>query len=524
MPRPLSAVWNARDLSRWNTGGRTSGRSECAKTRGKELGRSRSTVPDVGSKVSIPEIIRKKRDGEKLQEEEIRTFVQGVTTGAMKDGQIGAMLMAIRLQGMDAEETLVLTREMVASGRILEWPEKWRGILVDKHSTGGVGDKVSLPLAPALAACGCKVPMISGRGLGHTGGTLDKLESVPGFKVSQSPEQMKEILETVGCCIVEQSRELAPADKALYALRDVTATVDSLPIITGSILSKKAAENISALLLDVKFGSAAFYPTLESAQELAESLVSVGTQLGMSSVAVLSRMDEPVGHRVGNSLEVLEALECLEGRGPGDLRELVTTLGGTLLWQCGRAVSVPEGVTRIARALDDCSALQTFQAMLQAQGVEAAVAQALCTGSEEERFQVLGRAAVQEELVALNDGTVQQILALPIAQVVHSLGAGRTRPGQAINHRVGAELLVSVGQPVRKGSPWLRIHYESPKLSDGDRQDLQAALIVEDPFSPRLKVVKTILPQTPLKETGSGGKRERPEPKQELRGTKPPSG
>ncbi|XP_048356157.1 thymidine phosphorylase [Sphaerodactylus townsendi] len=275
---------------------------------------------DPGSRVSVPEVIRKKRDGEKLQEEEIQTFVRGVTRGTLKDGQIGAMLMAIRLQGMDAKETLALTREMTASGRVLEWPEEWQGLLVDKHSTGGVGDKVSLPLAPALAACGCKVPMISGRGLGHTGGTLDKLESVPGFKVSQSPDQGQ-----------------------------------------------------------------------------------------------------------------------------------VPAAGGTLL------------------------------------------------------------------------GTVQQILALPIALVLHSLGAGRTREGQAINHCVGAELLVSVGQRVRKGSPWLRIHYESPKLTDGDRHSLQAALILGDPFPPRSKVVKTILPHTSLNEAGSRGNWKRPAEKQNLEDTKPPS-
>ncbi|XP_062990694.1 thymidine phosphorylase [Elgaria multicarinata webbii] len=461
-------------------------------------GPTSSAAPNPSGRLSIPEIIRKKRDGENLQQDEIRYFVQAVTRRALQDGQIGAMLMAIRLQGMEPNEILALTREMATSGRILEWPEKWRGLLVDKHSTGGVGDKVSLPLVPALVACDCKVPMISGRGLGYTGGTLDKLESVPGFVVSQSPEQMKHILEAVGCCIVEQSQELVPADKVLYALRDVTATVDSLPLITGSIMSKKVAENISALVLDVKFGSAALYPTLESAQQLAQSLVSVGTQLKINTAAVLSRMDGPLGRRVGHSLEVLESLECLEGRGPEDLRELVTTLGGTLLWQCGRAGSLPEGTAHIARALDNGTALRTFQAMLQAQGVEADVARALCAGTEEQRLQVLRRAQAQEELVAQRGGTVQQILALPLARTLHGLGAGRTQKGQAINHRVGAELLVSVGQRVRKGSPWIRIHYESPALSDADRHSLQGALILEDsePFAPSLKVVKTILPQT----------------------------
>ncbi|NWS61577.1 TYPH phosphorylase, partial [Chunga burmeisteri] len=275
----------------------------------------------------LPALIRKKRDGERLEEEEIQSFVRGVTEGTAQQGQIGAMLMAIRLRGMDAAETLALTRAMAASGRALAWPPAWRGLLVDKHSTGGVGDKVSLALAPALAACGCKVPMISGRGLGHTGGTLDKLEAIPGFCISQRPEQMQSILERVGCCIVGQSEELVPADRVLYGLRDVTATVDSLPLITASILSKKAAEQLSALVLDVKFGSAALYPTQESARELAQSLVAVGEQLGIHMVAVLSRMDEPLGRCVGNSLEVLEALECLEGGGPPDLRELVTTLG-----------------------------------------------------------------------------------------------------------------------------------------------------------------------------------------------------
>uniref|UniRef100_A0A8D0GS29 Thymidine phosphorylase n=1 Tax=Sphenodon punctatus TaxID=8508 RepID=A0A8D0GS29_SPHPU len=359
-------------------------------------------APETG--LSIAELIRKKRDGERLRDEEIRGFIQAVTGRRLQEAQIGAMLMAIRLKGMDEDETLALTQEMVASGRVLEWPESWHSRLVDKHSTGGVGDKVSLPLAPALAACGCKVPMISGRGLAHTGGTLDKLESVPGFTVSQSPEQMRQILEKVGCCIVGQTEELAPADKVLYALRDITATVDSLPLITGSILAKKAAESISALILDVKFGSAALYPTQEGARELAEQLVSMGTQLGISSAAVLSEMDRPLGRRVGNSLEVLEAVECLEGKGPADLRELVTTLGGALLWQCRVEESVAKGTARIAKALEDGSALRTFQAMLQAQGVEANTARALCTGTEDQRLQILGKARTQEELVVPQAG------------------------------------------------------------------------------------------------------------------------
>ncbi|NXL76971.1 TYPH phosphorylase, partial [Leptocoma aspasia] len=296
----------------------------------------------------------------------------------------GAMLMAIRLRGMDAGETLALTQAMASSGRTLAWPPAWHGLVVDKHSTGGVGDKVSLALAPALAACGCKVPMISGRGLGHTGGTLDKLEAIPGFRVSQSPEEMRHILERVGCCIVGQSAELVPADRVLYGLRDVTATVDSLPLITASILSKKAAERLSALVLDVKFGGAALYPTQESARELARSLVEVGTHLGIRTAALLTRMEQPLGRAVGNALEVLEALECLGGGGPPDLRHL----------------GAEQGREHLARALDDGSALGTFEAMLGAQGVPPDTARGLCAGTPAQRRQLLGEAKVCEELPA----------------------------------------------------------------------------------------------------------------------------
>ncbi|XP_019064485.1 thymidine phosphorylase [Fukomys damarensis] len=314
----------------------------------------------------LPELIRRKRDGERLSEEDIRHFVRAVVDGSAQDTQIGAMLMAIRLRGMDLEETFALTQALAKSGQQLEWPEAWHQQLVDKHSTGGVGDKVSLVLAPALAACGCKVPMISGRGLGHTGGTLDKLESIPGFSVIQSPEQMQMLLEQVGCCIVGQSKELVPADGLLYAARDVTATVDSLPLITASILSKKVVEGLSALVVDVKYGGAAVFPDQEQARELARALpsfprphpggtgtqdapgleyddglqethkssirslplqVGVGAGLGMRVAAALTAMDNPLGRSVGHALEVEEALLCLDGAGPRDLRDLVTQLG-----------------------------------------------------------------------------------------------------------------------------------------------------------------------------------------------------
>ncbi|XP_075284171.1 thymidine phosphorylase isoform X3 [Opisthocomus hoazin] len=449
----------------------------------------------MAAQASLPALIRKKRDGEQLEEEEIQSFVRAVTAGTAQEGQIGAMLMAIRLRGMAAGETLALTRAMAASGRALAWPPAWRGLLVDKHSTGGVGDKVSLALAPALAACGGKVPMISGRGLGHTGGTLDKLEAIPGFRVAQSPEEMLSILERVGCCIVGQSEELAPADRVLYGLRDVTATVDSLPLVTASILSKKAAERLSALVLDVKFGSAALCPTEESARELARSLVAVGERLGVRTAAVLSRMEQPLGRCVGSALEVLEALECLGGGGPPDLRELVTTLGGLLLWRCGLAGAAEQGQGRLARALDDGSALGAFEAMLGAQGVPPATARRLCTGTPAQRRQLLGQASVREELRAPGGGWVQGVQALPLAHVLHELGAGRARAGDPVNPRVGAELLVAVGQHLREGEPWLRLHHDGG-LAEASRQALQAALrLGPHPPGPSPPLVaETILP------------------------------
>ncbi|XP_044535769.1 thymidine phosphorylase [Gracilinanus agilis] len=445
---------------------------------------------------TIPELIKKKRDGARLEDAEIRSFVQGLTEGTVQEAQIGAMLMAIRLQGMDLGETEILTRALAESGQQLQWPEAWGGLLVDKHSTGGVGDKVSLVLAPALAACGCKVPMISGRGLGHTGGTLDKLEAIPGFSVVQSPEQMQELLERVGCCIVGQSRELVPADGILYAIRDVTATVDSLPLITASILSKKAVERLSTLVVDVKFGEAAIFPSQERARELAQALVGVGARLGIRVAAALTTMDSPLGRCVGHGLEVEEALQCLEGGGPTDLRDLVTQLGGSLLWLNGQAPTLTKGVAQLGAMLDSGSALGRFQAMLEAQGVASDLAQALCSGSSAQRQGLLPTAPFKDELRAASEGTVQMIQALPLAQVLHELGAGRTRAGEPLHHDVGLELLVTIGQRLSAGTPWIRVHHKGPSLSPSHHQKLQEALKLSDgaPFVPDPCLRELILP------------------------------
>ncbi|KAM5250608.1 thymidine phosphorylase-like isoform 1-T1 [Hipposideros larvatus] len=444
----------------------------------------------------LPELIRLKRDGGRLSEGDIKGFVRAVVDGNAQGVQIGAMLMAIRLRGMDLEETVALTQAMAKSGEELEWPEAWNQQLVDKHSTGGVGDKVSLVLAPALAACGCKVPKISGRGLGHTGGTLDKLESIPGFTVIQSPEQMQGLLERVGCCIVGQSKKLVPADGILYEARDVTATVDSLPLITASILSKKVVENLSALVVDVKFGAGAVLTSQAEARELAGVLVGVGASLGLRVAAALTAMDHPLGRSVGNSLEVEEALLCMDGAGPPDLRDLVTRLGGVLLWLSGQAEDQDQGATRVAATLDDGSARDCFERMLATQGVDPCLAQALCSGTPAQRRQLLPRAREQEELLAPADGTVELVRALPLARVLHELGAGRSRAGEPLRLGVGAELLVGVGQRLQRGTPWLRVHLDAPALSGPQRRALQGALVLSDraPFAVPSPFAELILP------------------------------
>ncbi|XP_071770428.1 thymidine phosphorylase [Centroberyx gerrardi] len=353
--------------------------------------------------LSVPELIKKKRDGGTLSDEEVKAFIQAVTTQNIQDCQIGAMLMAIWQRSMVATETEALTREMMRSGEVMSWPEEWAGLVVDKHSTGGVGDKVSLVLAPALAACGCKVPMISGRGLVHTGGTLDKLESIPGFNIHQPPAQVRGILASVGCCIMGQTETLVPADRVLYALRDATSTVDSLPLITGSIISKKGAESLTALVLDVKFGRAALYKDLASAKKLAQSLMNAGNGLGMRTGAVLSRMDTPIGRCVGNSLEVIESLETLKGKGPDDLMELVTSLGGVLLMMIGKVSNLSEGSRQISEAVIGGAALSKFQAMMEAQGVANETARSLCS-AHTDYYSILRKAQHQMELKTPKDG------------------------------------------------------------------------------------------------------------------------
>ncbi|EDQ90590.1 uncharacterized protein MONBRDRAFT_31810 [Monosiga brevicollis MX1] len=375
------------------------------------------------SQLRLPHIIASKRDGKALSPEQIHHFVKGVVSGSVAAEQIGALLMAIYCKGMDWQETTELTSALLHSGTTLSWDTPHP--IVDKHSTGGVGDKISLVLAPALAACGCWVPMISGRGLGHTGGTLDKLEAIPGFSVSQSKEDMEQILSKAGACIVGQTELIVPGDRILYAARDITSTVGSLPLIVASIMSKKVAEGLQHLVLDIKVGSAAFMQTEKQARELAEAMVEVGCNLNIETTAVLTEMDCPIGKAVGNAVEVVESIRALKGEGPADLLELVTVEGGQLLMQAGLATNLEHGRELIANSLQDGTALKAFRTMCEAQGVSSDTAAEICEQPEA----VLLKATKQQTTIkASTSGFVQHIEAMPLAEVLGELGAGRQHP------------------------------------------------------------------------------------------------
>ncbi|HEU5057024.1 MAG TPA: thymidine phosphorylase, partial [Kofleriaceae bacterium] len=312
-------------------------------------------------------LIKKKRDGQHLGEDEVRAFIAGATDGSIPDYQVAAMLMAIYFRGLDGGELAVWADAMLKSGDTIDLAGVTRP-KVDKHSTGGVGDKISLPLAPAVAACGAAVPMVSGRGLGHTGGTLDKLESIPGFRVDVSVDHFVRQVGELGVCLMGQTDRVAPADRRLYSLRDVTATVESIPLIASSIMSKKLAEGIDALVLDVKVGDGAFMKSRADAVQLARAIQTIGANARVKVTAVLTNMDAPIGRMVGNAVEVQESIEVLRGGGPLDSRELTVALGGEMLVLAGIASDPGDGRARIARVLDDGSALELFRKVVEAQG------------------------------------------------------------------------------------------------------------------------------------------------------------
>lgn len=396
----------------------------------------------------LPTLIERKREGQPLSAVEIHHLIAAFTSGEMPDYQMSALAMAIFFQGMSPEEISALTDAMLHSGSVLDWPAD-SPPRVDKHSTGGIGDKTSLVLAPLLACDGLWVPMISGRGLGITGGTLDKLESIPGFTTQLPEPQIRSIIADLGCVMVGQTADICPADKKLYALRDVTGTVPSIPLITASIMSKKLAEGLTRLVLDVKFGTGAFMKTREQAQQLADSLVRVGTSLGVATVAKLNPMSEPTGRAVGNALEVAECVDCLQGRGPADLEAIILDLAS--------------GVTTTPRAtlsahLRDGSAWSRFQQMVEAQGGDPTTLETLTTRTHPAPCIIDFKADRSGQLTRVDAGT--------IGQAVLELGAGRAKATDPIDPAVGMDQLLKTGSPVSAGETLLRIHARTSADAD----------------------------------------------------------
>lgn len=395
------------------------------------------------------DVIRKKRDNLPLDDAEIRTFIAGVTDGTWSDYQATALLMAIYIRGMDGRETATLTDAMVHSGVRLDLSE-FDGVPVDKHSTGGVGDKTSIVIAPVAAACGAIVPMMSGRGLGHTGGTLDKLESIAGFRTQLTISEMKDVLRRTGCALIGQTADVAPADRKLYALRDVTGTVESLPLICSSIMCKKIAEGVGGLVLDVKTGRGAFLRDPERARTLAKAMVETGRRAGVRTEALLTAMDTPLGLAVGNALEIIECIEVLKGGGPPDLTALCELLAARMLVLAGVEADEEAARVRVRRSLDDGSALERFRMIIEAQGGDARVI---------DDYARLPSAANREVLTAPRDGFVTAIHADLIGHASVTLGAGRARVDSVIDPGVGFLLRRRPGDPVKTGDAVLEVHY-----------------------------------------------------------------
>ena len=427
----------------------------------------------------VVDVIAKKRDGFTLSREEIDFFVNGVTRGTLPDYQASALLMAIVLRGMTIEETSWLTDSMVNSGNRVDLSDI-PGVKVGKHSTGGVGDKISIVLAPLAAACGVIMPKMSGRGLGHTGGTLDKLESIPGYKVDLRIDQFKAVLRDVGTSIIGQTASLAPADKKLYALRDVTATIGSIPLISASVMSKKLAEGSDVVVLDVKCGDGAFMKDEADARALASAMVAIGTRAGVRTEALITDMDTPLGRAVGNSIEVVECIETLKGRGPDDLMAVLKRFASRALVLAGRETSEAEALCRVEAALSSGKALETFGRMIERQGGNRAVV---------DNTSLLPSVRGREHCAAPRDGYVTRMRAEAIGLATNLLGAGRTKVGEPIDHAVGIVLLEKPGARVERGQPLIEIHHRDGRGVNAALALCRDAITIGDEPPPQRPVV-----------------------------------
>ena len=429
---------------------------------------------------SLVELIARKRDGFKHSPAEIAHVIAAFGDGTLADYQMAAWLMAVYFRGLDDEETVSLTEAMLHSGRVLDL-SSGAGFKVDKHSTGGVGDKVSICLAPLVAACGVPVPMVSGRGLGHTGGTLDKLEAIPGFRTDLDVAAFTRIVGEVGTCMIGQTKEIAPADKRIYALRDVTATVECIPLIVASILSKKLAEGIDGLVLDVKVGRGAFMKDEARARALADALVRVGTRAGKRVVALLTSMDAPLGEAIGNALETREAIDVLYGRGPDDLVECTMVLGAEMLVMGGVAKTTSDARVHLKDAIAKGHAVRVFERMIEAQGGDPRVV------AEPERLVV---ATATHDVVAQRSGVVTAVDALEIGLSAVVLGAGRTRSDQAVDAAVGITVPIRPGDRVKSGDLLARLYVRRPEDALRVQGRVRDAFVVGDEAPPPAPLVR----------------------------------
>lgn len=420
--------------------------------------------------MQVYELIRTKRDGHSLTPAQIEFFIDGYTKEEIPDYQAAAMAMAIYFQGLSDAELMAWTRAMLHSGDVMDFSDL-DGYKVDKHSTGGVGDKPSLILAPIVAAAGLYVPMISGRGLGHTGGTLDKLESIPGFDVQLSSERFREVLESCGVVLAGQSADLAPADRKLYALRDVTATVDSIPLIASSIMSKKLAEGIDGLVLDVKFGSGAFMEDPELARLLAKTLVSIGQRMGKQTIALLTDMNQPLGSHVGNSLEIIESCEILKGNVKNDVAELSFRLAAEMLLLGGLHDTLEQATTHVDELIESGAAFRKFQEVTAAQGGDPHALE------DYERFAKAKGVAV---VTAESDGVIEAIDCKAVGSLGVQLGAGRKRVGEPIDPAVGFVFNAKLGDEVLAGDHLVTIYYNEEARAEAVQQPLQQAIHIGD--------------------------------------------
>jgi pyrimidine-nucleoside phosphorylase len=439
------------------------------------------------------DVIRKKRDGGELSPEEIEFFVSSYTSDRIPDYQVAAWLMAVLLRGMTRAEIAALTESMLHSGSVLDFSDL-PGRKVDKHSTGGVGDKTSLVIAPAVAAAGVPVPMISGRGLGHSGGTLDKLESIPGFNVNLSLAEFRRVLATCGCALIGQTAEIAPADKKLYALRDVTSTVESPPLICGSIMSKKLAEGIDALVLDVKTGSGAFMKSEEAATSLAELMVETGVRMGKKMVALITDMDQPLGNKVGNALEIEECIEVMRGSGPADLRELCLELAAWMLFLADRVTSLDEGRRLAAKLIASGAALEKFREIISLQGGDAGVI---------DDTRRLPQALQRLPILSPSDGFVASIQCERVGVASLVLGGGREKKEDTIDPAVGIIVHKKVGDAVQAGEALATIHYNSDtRLAEARRLLEGSYSIAPQPPVSRRQLIHRIIQGTGHVEAG----------------------